>query len=897
MMPEHKSNHPFPILKSKINPPPVRPHTIHRGSILKILNGQIDRNLTLITAPAGFGKTTLIRDWVKSNGVPFAWYSIDVAENDLVYFIHYLVASLQKLHAGIGATCLDLLTTPQPLPGHLAIISLLNDLYTIDRHFILILDDYHFIESEPIHETLAYILDHIPDNMHLVISSRSDPPLKLSRVRAQGNLIELRASDLKFTSSEIHKYFTDTKSLQLSRYQLDQLELKSEGWITGLQLIKLTLKHRADIESLVESLVTTNRYIADYLVEEVLARQPESWKQFLLETSILEQLSGPLCMAVTGNEESETILIALEKSDLFLFLMDDEGMQFRYHSLFAELLSNILRVQYPELIKPLHQRAAVWLYANQRYIEAISHFIEAEEMDEASSIMDEQAAIYWEKGAHTRILNWISLLPSEQLHSRPNLSLYYAWVLMANGQIGEAEYVITHLMEQLKLHRGNSILDLSGKIEVILALMAAFQGKRESIVNLSKQALENLSNENILWRGLASLALGDGYSLSGNVSAATKAYTDAVVFSREIKNLYFALISHIKLAVGQRQAGLLEISISICQDVLEKLNLSNLNSSVYAGVSSAILGESQYERNELEASLINVRKGIELTSGGIDMTMLAWSYHCYLRVTVCSGNYQEAKEAIDRFELNSSQKDSIVPPWVSIIIEAWKMRLHLSLGEPKKIESWLLDQRVDLHNRDLKGKDLHYLIYARFLIYENKIQDAGNLLDVLIQESEGTGRTTRLLELYLLKSIVLYKLNNLSAAIGLIERTVAIAEPYGFINIFLDEGPDIANLLNQTVNQIPRTREKDKRNYIRRILFEYKKRYGTDNSLINIDTLSQRELEVLSGISAGLSNQEIADTLFISLNTVRTHTKNINHKLAVHSRTQAISVAKELGLI
>ena len=511
---EKKSNSHFPILGTKLRIPHVRPNSIPRDAILGKLNGWDARKLTLIIAPAGFGKTSIMSEWLSTCEDPVAWYSIDEAENDLVYFLRYLVAALKTIYPGIGNSSLELLNTPQQFPGNVAIISLLNELNKQKSNFILVLDDYHLMELESIHEAMGFIADHIPDNMHLVISSRSDPPLPLARLRSQELMVELRASDLRFTSGDITKYFNETPNLQLSSKDIDVLESTTEGWITGLQLIKLTLQKRSDLDSIINSLVDRNRYIADYLVEEVLARQSEPLRQFLLETSILSRLSGPLCNAVTGNQNSGEILREIEKSDLFLFLMDDENMHYRYHKLFANILQNNLEKQSPVLIRQLHKRAADWLYDNRMFSEAIKHSIEAKNLSRAASIIDEQAETSWETGAHSRLLYWISKLPDKHILDRPNLCIHYSWVLMASGQTKKADDIIKNVENQFNLQEGNSPPEVIGKVYALKALLAAFEGRSELIIDLSQQAVKNLSDENLLWKGLASLALGDGYAFN-----------------------------------------------------------------------------------------------------------------------------------------------------------------------------------------------------------------------------------------------------------------------------------------------------------------------------------------------------------------------------------------------
>ena len=465
-------------LRTKLNVPPSRSHVMSRSRLIKRMDEGFGRKLTLISAPAGFGKTTLLADWIHRKKIPVAWFSIDDNDNDPVQFLTYIIAGLENLEAGIGKAALTLLQAPQLLPIESILITLINDLIRIPTDVALVLDDYHLVDSKPIHDMLSFLLDHLPEQMHMILATRSDPPLPLARLRSRYQLTELRAADLGFTADETSILLNDNLNLKLSTEDIHLLETRTEGWIAGIQLAVLSLSGHDDPSGFIQAFKGENRYIADYLIEEVLSRQPEHLRQFLLQTSILSRLCGPLCDAVADQENSRQVLSSLEKTNLFVIPLDDERCWYRYHHLFADLLEQRLRMDQGNRVSQLHCRASQWFAENGFKNEAVDHAFAAQDYARAARLIEEIAEIEWDRARESRLLQWVKKLPDEQIETNPMLCIYYARELFNNGYPEDAEAKLQtaeQFLESTSLSYVNQG-KLHGRIAVIRAYICARTG-------------------------------------------------------------------------------------------------------------------------------------------------------------------------------------------------------------------------------------------------------------------------------------------------------------------------------------------------------------------------------------------------------------------------------------
>lgn len=901
------------LLSSKYRVPAISPDTIERKQLLSRLGNPSDQRITIVSAPAGYGKTTLLLSWLDRYRSQVSWYSLDRSDNDITYFLLYLIKSVQGINKNIGKHLIGISITPQAINVETIIIGLLNEIEELNSDIYLVLDDYHFINSQQIHDLLKFIVNNLPENLHLILSSRSDPPLPFARLRSNNLLTEVRAKDLRFSEQEIIEFFTDYIDLQKSPHELHLLDSITEGWVTGLQLVRLSVRKEPDISKLHKAIEGSNLHIGDYLVEEVLDNQPEKARNFLLQTSILDQLSAPLCNRITGSNNSAFILDELVKSNLLIFRLDDEGLEFRYHKLFSDLLSNKLQLESPLLLTTLHKRAAEWFEENQRYDESINHFFAADDPERAAIIMENTVELYWESGAHYKLLEWFTQLSDRQIVEKPYLCVYYLWVILSNGQIEKSEAFLSYIdnnHEIIKFEhqakgessKGKDVKSLkkefSGKILAIKALLASYKGESESIIELAERALGKLSGDNYLWRGLTCLALGDGYTLSGKLNMATESYIEAIHSSRILKKLYFTIISSIKLAVNYRNGGQLELAVSLCKSTIELLRKNGLSESIYAGVSHSILGESFYELGEIDKAITHTGDGIQMSNIGYDGTMLAWSYHCFLRVRLGLNRIEEVREAVSRIEFIS--KERFMPPWAEKIITGWKVRSYLVTGDLGSVNMWIVSN-LNTKQINVESNELEYTIYARYLMKMAQYSEAINIIQILQAAIENKDLISRKLELFILKAICYFRLNKLPEAQEEMILAIKTARPFGYLSLFCDEGNDMANLVSFILENL-RSGNKSTSNkvfiaYSRKILIQFSHFNQPGERETSIEYPTPREIEVLKLISDGLTNMQIADKLFVSINTVRTHTKNLNIKLGTNSRTQAIAVGKEMGIL
>src|SRR5438132_8928876 len=527
---------PTPILATKLYLPRLRPNVVSRPRLLERLNEGLHRKLTLISAPAGFGKTTLVSEWVEGIDRPIAWLSLDEGENDPARFLAYLVAALQTIAAHIGEGVLGVLQSPQPPPPEAILTALLNEITTLPDHFVLVLDDYHVIDAKPVDMALTYLVEHLPPQMHLVIATREDPQLPLARLRARSHLTEVRAADLRFTASEAAEFLTQVMGLSLSAADIAALEDHTEGWIAGLQLAALSMQGHQDVSGFIRAFAGNHRYIVDYLVEEVLQRQPEGVRSFLLQTAILDRLSGSLCDAVTGQEEGNARLEALERGNFFVVPLDDKRHWYRYHHLFAEVLSAHLMAEQPDQVSTLHRRASAWYEQHGEVSDAIRHALAAADFARAADLVELGVLAMLRSRQEATLLGWLKALPDELVHCRPVLSVDYAGALLASGQLEgvegrlrDAERWLDTTAEMRGLASAPAtamvVVDeeefghLPATIAIARAGLALTRGDVQGTVTYARRALDLAPEDAHLTRGSAAALLGLASWTSGDLEA------------------------------------------------------------------------------------------------------------------------------------------------------------------------------------------------------------------------------------------------------------------------------------------------------------------------------------------------------------------------------------------
>jgi len=957
------------LLQTKLHIPPIRPGLVSRPRLIGRLNAGLGQNLgrrlTVISAPAGFGKTTLIAQWLNNARCPSAWLSLDERDHELARFLAYVIAALravetrQDFAGDIGKGLLRELQSPQPPPAEVVLTSLINDLAALPDRMLLVLDDYHLIEAQAIHDAVAFLLEHLPLQMHLVIATREDPPLAMARLRARGQLTELRASDLRFTSAEAAQFLNQVMGLDLSAEDIAALEARTEGWIAGLQLAAISMQGRDDTASLIKSFAGSHRYVLDYLLEEVLERQPEGIQAFLLQTAILDRLTGSLCDAVrfgvaetpstragdavrfdsvkspstserttvrlnaarasSGQKDGQAVLEALERANLFIVPLDEERRWYRYHSLFADLLRQRLRQMRREQVPVLHQRASEWYEQNGFVEQAIEHALQTGDPARPAQLLDEQAEAIWLRGEHAKLQRWLAKLPDEVVYSRPQLCIFHAWYLFAGGHQDAAEQRLRACEQRFQPANsgaaGTSSPDRAGRISdadrmklkgmasVIRAFMATYAGDVEAMALHARQALEYLPEQELIWRSNAALALGDAQGFRGDVEAAYHARLQAAEAAAQAGDTVFSVMAYMKVAVTLREQGRLRQTIAVCQREIQRVDASGLPRGSVVGALRAIWGEALAELGCLEEAIDLANQGVALTERGVDLALRGWSYLCISRILFSAGDLDGVKTIIQR--VRATARDSNLPAWITSQVAAWQARVWLAQGRLEAASEWAAQREPEpggepkpLPELDFASL-LDYVVLARILIAQGRLDQANRLLPWMLEAAEAGGRTSKSIEILEIQALAFQAEGEMTQALQALKRALSLAEPLGFVGVFVDEGPPMARLLYEAVAR------EIAPDYTRRLLsaFPVDAPGRPDRLEIEaaeqdlIEPLSEREMEVLQLIAEGLTNREIASRLFLSLNTVKAHSRNIYGKLGIHSRTQAIARSQALGIL
>ncbi|MDX1416656.1 MAG: hypothetical protein R3293_20820, partial [Candidatus Promineifilaceae bacterium] len=595
------------LLQTKWYIPQLRPSVIQRPRLTEKVNAGIQDKLTLICAPAGFGKTTLVVDYLRRRpGMPQAWFSIDVQDNDPMRFLAYFIAAVNSCWLDAGETAVQALRSPQPPPAETVLTALINGLMSHEEHLILVLDDYHLIENQAVHHILAFILENQPPTLHLVILTRADPLLPLARLRARGQMIELRKDDLRFTTAEATHFLNQVMSLDLNAHQVRELEKQTEGWIAGLQLAALSMQNRHDIPGFIDSFSGTHRYILDYLADEVLQQRPQGTRDFLLQTSILERLSAPLCNALTGQTNAQRILEQLEQANLFTFPLDDSRQWFRYHRLFAELLQHKLRVQGEPLPAALHRRAGSWYEHHGYTADAIHHVLAAEDWGRAAQLIDQAAESMLKGGQSITLIDWCRQLPSGVIDAAPDLGLSYTWALLLVGRLPEAARNLSKIETQVQ-----DTPKLVGQTAAAQAFLAREQGDHVQVIAKSQQALSLLPPTDRVSRGNITLNLGLAYWHEGRLSAAEKFLKDALPLAQDTSNRFGELAAQIFLARTLASRGKLGQAATALREIV-----STGSTLTIVALAHYDLAALYYEWNNLDQALDHVEHGLALSRRG-----------------------------------------------------------------------------------------------------------------------------------------------------------------------------------------------------------------------------------------------------------------------------------------
>jgi LuxR family transcriptional regulator, maltose regulon positive regulatory protein len=899
-----------PVLTTKLYVPPSRPRVVGRPRLIERLNSGVHGNLTLVSAPAGFGKTSLVSEWLSANHWCTAWLSLDEGDSDPARFMMYLIAALETAAPGVGGTVSATLELSQPPPIDSVLTSLLNVINARQDRTVLVLDDYHLVDSRPVNEAVAFLLEHMPPLMHLVITTREDPQLPLARLRARGQMTELRAADLRFTPQEAATFLNEVMGLDLAERDVATLETRTESWIAGLQLAALSIHGQDDLPGFIEAFAGNDRYIVDYLVEEVLQRQPPHLRAFLLRTSILDRLSGPLCDAITDRTDSQKHLETLEHSNLFVIPLDEKRHWYRYHHLFAEVLRAYLADEQAEGVAALHVRASAWFQHHEMPHDAVRHALAGEDFERAADLITMSVSAMSQSRQEVTVLSWLRALPDDVIRVRPVLSAFYAGVLLQIGS--DLEGAESRLLdaEQWLQPAGSTTTPgatmvveddaafrrLPAQITIYHAGIALIRSDITATVQYARQALELLPEDDDFGRGAATGLLGLAYWTSGDLEAGYRMYTECMARLLRAGFVPDTFGCALVLADIRITQGRLHDALATYERALERAAMHS--SQRLRGVADMHVGMSRVhrERNDLDAALFHLQASKELGEhNGLPQNPYRWCVGM-ARIRDIQGDVPGAILLLREAErLYVGDFSPNVRPVAAMMARMW-----VRGGNQGEALAWVHDRGLTTRDALSYLHEYEHITLARVLLAQDEpsISDAQELLERLLDAAEAGGRAGSVIEILILQACTYEAQDAIEQALVPLQRALSLASPEGHVRLFVDEGAPIARLLAEVHARdfLP--------GYTGMLLAAHcsEEQEPADHASPSMfqpleEPLSRRELEVIRLISQGRSNKEISDTLFLAIDTVKGHNRRIFRKLGGQSRTEAVARAREIGLL
>ena len=942
------------LLATKLFAPRPRPDLVARPRLLNRLDaGLANARCTLLSAPAGAGKTTLLAAWLEHLERPVAWLALDEGDQDVHHFLRYLIGALQSIAPGCGQVALTLYDALLPPPPEVVLTSLLNDLAALPEPCVLVLDDYHLVRAPAIHQAAVFLLDHLPPAVHLVIATREDPPLPVPRLRARGQLNEVRASDLRFTAEEAASFLGTSLGLRLAGDQIVAITDRTEGWAAGLQLAGLALRDRPDAAAFVTSFAGSHRLVADYLTAEVLECQPASTRRFLLSTSVLDRLCAPLCDALLAPDgatldgmhdagDSQLLLEELERTNLFLIPLDEEQRWYRYHHLFADALrAQVARQLGRDAAATLHRRASAWFEAHGLRAEAVQHALAAGDGALGARLIQPLARAMQLRGEVTTLLGWLAALPPAELHARPDLGVIYAWVLAISGQVRAAERWLTDLEPTLTATEDAE--RLTAEAIVIRARIALTSGAYTRAVELSRRALAALPHDQAALRALTHVTIGAACLVLDDLETAGRSLAEASELYQTIGHAHQAQLPLRHLAKVQLAQGRLNDLARTGQAALRIATADGPRSRL-VGYTYVSLGQLAYERNDLAAAERYFTEGSALVELGghrevMNVVNLLDAHLGLARLHLARSDWQAALELTQRIEPIVRQMARTIEEQASdsagggervaspISTRPWLPAMQLDMIAACQVSLWLARDNIEAATRiaDERRWDVDAQItlfadrgtglvaMARLLIAQGEYRRVLGLLERLLVAAHAAGRVGSVIELLGLQAVAFHAQHDESAALAVLERALRVGEPEGFVRTFVDEGQPMARLLREACSRGLM------RPYAEQLLAAFAPQERLAGTAVGrarhdqpapapaavprasggptLEPVTARELEVLRLLAAGASNAEVARELVVEQSTIKTHLIHLYGKLGVHSRTQAVARARALQLL
>jgi LuxR family maltose regulon positive regulatory protein len=895
-----------PLLRTKLYISALQSEIVARSQLVQQLNAGLLRTATLISAPAGFGKTTLLREWITDQDLEVAWFSIDQGDNDPIRFWAYVVAALQCIEPDLGEHIFAALQTPQPPSIDSLLADLINEISSNSgihpdappgRKLVLVLDDYHLINNPAVQDSLFFFLENLPPRVHLVISSRADPPWPLARLRARQNLLELRADDLRFTSQEVAIFLNQVMNLNITTQDIAALEKRTEGWIVGLQMAALSMQNRSDIPSFIQAFTGTHRFILDYLLEEVLEQQPLVIQAFLLKTALLDQLTAPLCDFVLGHDDSQHILLQLEKTNLFLVPLDDQRQWFRYHHLFSELLQNQLQLSYPQEVPRLHQKASQWFEAQGYVDQTVAHAFAAQDNQRVAQLCEKFGESMLQQNRHSLLSAWIEVLPQELVYQRPWLCVYQSWTRHWAGIRERGEECLENAERMLISDDSLSQAErdkLAGSIATVHAHYALVNERLPQAIEQASKALRLLPKSDYYTAGTAGVALGGAYWGQGDITRAEEAFMECAATALKGGFAFRASSALCYAGMQQVKQAQLKVAEQTFHKAVSLAKLPGGRLSPDCGFPLAKLSELTLEWNDLDQARTLAADGLKLCRQLGHVDLIAEACIAVARVQIASQDFSGVRTTLQ--ELESLSLLTKLDPWVLGWFDECRVRLWLAVGEIEQAVYWAASSELQVDDPFSFHYDLHHINLARIMTAQVVQHQAGadpaeclRLLARLQAATDQMGWIHHKIQVLVLQALVLQASQDQQGALKTLGAALALAQPDGYIRTFTSEGANMQRLLSSLPAQGA------SRRYATSLLGAFQAD-PSRQGLTLIEPLSPREIEVLSMLTTSLSVTEIAEELVISVNTARSHIKSIYSKLGVNRRLDAIEMAKELHL-
>ena len=855
---------------------PASGDVIARPNLLSQMNESLQKRLILISAPAGYGKTTLVSTWLTSLDKPVAWVSLDDADNDLEQFWRYTIVALEPLLPELAKSLKEL-----ELSSREATVQIINAFAHLPQDSYVVWDDYHLIREERVHESVQFFLENLPPKLHVIITCRSEPPLSLSKLRVRRQLLELSAKDLRFRQGEVASFFNEMMGLSLSIDQIDALETRTEGWVASLQLAALSMQGSADLTTTIRSFAGSQSHVFDYLLGEVLEQQDKDVQQFLLDTSVLERFNADLCTAVTKLENIAKLLERIQKAQLFLIPLDETRTWFRYHHLFAETLQKRLLQVQPEKLSDLHTLAADWFEREGFIDEAIRHVIAGSDMERAVELIETHARQFkWHKADNPTLQRWLGSLPDEVIRARPRLCLDRAWIEIGNPSTKSWIEDAERLLEQ-EAANDKAIKAMRGELALLQATVATTHADAEAVLKLSTEAMKALPKDSTL-QGMAMQMRGYALRVKGNMPEAEAALLEAIIVSQQVHNQTAEILSLVDLAeVYQQQAKLSSDKETYFQAVDRA---SQGRKAAVPAACNAFLGLANMarEQNQLAQAKEYALKALELAQV-VNFTILEFF------IQICLAFICQAQQKEQAATEHMAIAESLISPQNTrrrALFEAEKALLALRQGRLAEAKDWAKNQTGLASTAEYEHERL---ILARVLLSEHRANEVLNFVDELTDQAEREGRVNTVIRAKLIKALCLDQMQHADEALTKFTEALSLAEPEAFIRLFVDEGEAVRPLLLRALAAGKHA------TYVSKLLTSFSD--TNDQQGPTSTLLTKRELEILGLIAEGHSNGAIAEKLIRSIGTIKGHTNTIYSKLGVENRTQAVARARELKLL